>query len=142
MWVTAALERRWPARSWGFRRCSPLLPVGRPSTGHVAGTRSVDFMTSPVSARSLIEVLTRLDEIPEEATLYAAEPWSAASPVCVSDDDCAPAGFTYLLEVELAQDVIEVWSLWRGGAQPTDLQKCEAVLHYATHDAYLPADVA
>ncbi|MEW2472145.1 hypothetical protein AB0919_45410 [Streptomyces sp. NPDC046994] len=98
-------------------------------------------MAIPVSARSLIEVLDRLDEVPEDATLHVAEPWSAASPACVSDDDCPPAGFVYLLEVELARQVIAVWSRWRDGAQPTGPQKCEAVLYYATHDAYLPRDI-
>ena len=56
-------------------------------------------------------------------------------------DDCPPAGFAYLLEAELVQQVIAVWSRWRDGAQPTGLQKCEAVLYFATYDAYLPRDI-
>ncbi|MBY8880762.1 hypothetical protein [Actinacidiphila acidipaludis] len=93
-----------------------------------------------VSGRSLIEVLDQLDEVPEDATLHAAEPWSATSATCVSDDDSAPDGFVYLIEAELAHQVIEVWSRWRNGTEPTGLQKCEAVIHYATRDAYLPRD--
>ncbi len=91
-----------------------------------------------MSGRRLVEVLDRLDEVPDDATLHATKPWSPASPTCVSDDDCPPTGFAYLLEAGLAHEGIAVWSRWRDGAQPTGLQKCEAVLHYATHDAYLP----
>jgi hypothetical protein len=94
-----------------------------------------------VSGRSLIEVLDRLDEVPDDATLHATKPWSSASPTAVSDDDCPPTGFAYLLEVGLAHEVIAVWSRWREGAQPTGLQKCEAVLFYAAQDAYLPRDI-
>jgi hypothetical protein len=94
-----------------------------------------------VSVRSLVEVLDRLDEVPDDATLHATKPWSRASPTSVSDDDCPPTGFAYLLEAGLAREVIAVWSRWRDGAQPTGLQKCEAVLYYATHDAYLPRDI-
>jgi hypothetical protein len=93
-----------------------------------------------VSGRSLVEVLDRLDEVPDDATLHATKPWSPASPTSVSDDDSPPTGFAYLLEAGLAREVIAVWSRWRDGAQPTDQQKCEAVLYYATHDAYLPRD--
>jgi hypothetical protein len=46
-----------------------------------------------VSGRSLIEVLDRLDEVPDDATLHATKPWSSASPTAVSDDDCPPTGF-------------------------------------------------
>jgi hypothetical protein len=44
----------------------------------------------------------------------------------------------YLLEVALAQEVLEVWSAWRNGKVPTFAESVEAVVHYAEHDAYLP----
>ncbi|MGW4509851.1 hypothetical protein ACWENO_34955 [Streptomyces sp. NPDC004436] len=46
-------------------------------------------------------------------------------------------GLDYLLEAELVHDVLEVWSSWRNGAQPTVGERCEAVIHYAEYDAYL-----
>lgn len=47
-------------------------------------------------------------------------------------------GLDYLLEVAIARDVIATWTSWRAGKTPTPTQACEAVLHYATHDSYLP----
>lgn len=44
----------------------------------------------------------------------------------------------YFLEVYITKEVIETWSAWRGGLDPTTSEACEAVIHYATHDAYLP----
>ena len=44
----------------------------------------------------------------------------------------------YLLEVFLAKEVVEVWSKWRNGRNPTALDKCAAVIYYAENDAYLP----
>ena len=46
---------------------------------------------------------------------------------------------SYLLEVSLAKEVVQVWSEWRDGRRPTAIDKCEAVIYYAEHDAYLPA---
>lgn len=89
-------------------------------------------MAIPVSGRFLIEVLDRLVEVPEDATLYAATPWSAASPTCGSDDDGPPAGFDYLLEAELARQVISVWSRWRderkNATSPMDTRRTTAPL--------------
>ena len=48
--------------------------------------------------------------------------------------------YAYLLEVGIAREVLDVGSAGHGGAQPTLEQAVEAVLHYATHDAYLPDD--
>ena len=52
--------------------------------------------------------------------------------------DCTD--YAYLLEVDLAVEVIEVWSEWRGGVVPTQMQAAQAVIHYAEHDAYEPLD--
>jgi len=49
-------------------------------------------------------------------------------------------GFVYLLEVDLAKEVVEVWKSWRSGRIPTSEQKAEAVLYYGLNDAYLPLD--
>jgi len=42
-----------------------------------------------------------------------------------------------LLEVWLAQEVLDVWSAWRDGTMPTTEEAVAALVHYATHDAYL-----
>jgi hypothetical protein len=46
----------------------------------------------------------------------------------------------YLLEVGLAKEAIRVWSEWRNGATPTSEDRVAAVVYYATHDAYMPAE--
>ncbi|WP_329390176.1 hypothetical protein OG625_38455 [Streptomyces sp. NBC_01351] len=86
---------------------------------------------------TLLELLQSLDEQPAGAVIYAAKPWTAASDAVAVAFDAPPSDLAYLLEVELAQDVLEVWSSWRNGAQPNALGICQAVIHYADHDAYL-----
>lgn len=51
-----------------------------------------------------------------------------------------PEGMKYLLEVELAKEVIQVWKSWRNGREPSPLEKYQAVLYYAENDAYLPVE--
>jgi len=48
-----------------------------------------------------------------------------------------PEGMKYLLEVELAKEVIQVWRDWRNGKEPSPLEKYQAVLYYEENDAYL-----
>ena len=49
-------------------------------------------------------------------------------------------GLSYVLEVELAKEAIQVWRQWRHGAEPSTAQRCAAVIHYAVNDAYLEID--
>ena len=67
-------------------------------------------------------------------------PVSPDTPVYLVDEELAepPEGADYVLGISLMKDVIEVWSAWRNGAVPGIPQACEAVLHYAERDAYLP----
>ena len=51
-----------------------------------------------------------------------------------------PEGLDYFLEVELAKEAIQVWQTWRNGKSPNKFEKYQAVVYYAEHDAYLPAD--
>jgi hypothetical protein len=86
----------------------------------------------------------------DDDTIYAAqEPeWTATSRAVVARnpaDGSVPRGadgFRYLLEVYLAREVIDVWREWRGGRKPTVGQMCDAVIFYASRDAYLPVDAA
>lgn len=93
---------------------------------------------------TLAEILAKIDELDDELTIYSAEPWSPVSRAVAArepDDGSLPSeasGMRYLLEVSIAKEAIEIWSQWRAGAVPTIADKCEAVLHYAENDSYLP----
>jgi hypothetical protein len=90
---------------------------------------------------TLLDVISALASADSEATIYAAipiEPHSAAM-VCVeSEDGASPTGLSYLLEVDLARDVLDVWARWRDGQEPTPEEATQAVIYYAVHDAYEP----
>jgi len=102
-----------------------------------------------VVPRPLREVVAELQQVPlgdgfEEApTIFASRPWTSEAQSVVLLDDAVNGvaatmpDFAYLLEVEIALEVLEVWSDWRGGATPSIDQAVEAIVHYATHDAYL-----
>jgi hypothetical protein len=45
-----------------------------------------------------------------------------------------------LLEVDLAREVVKVWSAWRGGMTPTLETATLAVVYYGEHDAYQPLE--
>lgn len=89
---------------------------------------------------SLVELLGRLHDLDRDEVIYAARPWtrdSDAACLAEQDDWSDTSGLTYLLEVALVHDVAEVWSSWRDGRTPTTDELADAVIHYATHDAYL-----
>lgn len=99
---------------------------------------------------TLVEVIATLDGIPDgdpydvEPTIFVRKPWTAYSEAVVLNEDAvngvapsAPA-FAYLLEVDLAKEVIRVWREWRAGAVPTPEQATQAVIFYGEHDSYQP----
>jgi hypothetical protein len=51
-----------------------------------------------------------------------------------------PEGMKYLLEVEVAKEVIQVWKNWRNGKEPSPFEKYQAVLYYIENDAYIVED--
>jgi hypothetical protein len=95
---------------------------------------------------TLGELLDRIDDIPRNLTVYVpnGEAVGPATRVALLSSaevgHIPPAGLAYLLEVDLIKEVLEVWSVWRGGRLPQLGDKIEAVVHYAEYDAYLPAD--
>jgi hypothetical protein len=103
-----------------------------------------------VTMARLVEVIASLDEIPvDEAaevapTIFARKPWTPASPCLVLAEEAvngharSAADHAYLVEVELAREVLEVWSDWRSGAVPSPDEAARAVIHYAEYDAYEP----
>ena len=108
-------------------------------------------MTDSGHSATLREIVTSLERLPSGdryepgPTIFAKKPWSTDSLAIVLQEDAvdgvAPGqpGFSYFLEVEIAKDVIRVWSSWRGGAEPTPEQAVRAAIHYAENDAYEPA---
>ncbi len=96
---------------------------------------------------TLADLMEQLDSLDDDLTIYAGKnpDWSANSPAVVlpePEDGGVPdeaRGMSYLLEVFLAQEVVQAWSEWRDGRKPTAIDKCEAVIYYAENDAYLPA---
>jgi hypothetical protein len=89
----------------------------------------------------LLDAISALAFADPEATIYAAMPFTSHSEamVCVEPEDAgSPAGLSYLLEVDLARDVLEVWGQWRNGKKPTPDEATTAVIYYAEHDAYEP----
>jgi hypothetical protein len=96
-----------------------------------------------VANKTLSAILEGLDGLDDELTISAGEPWTvSSSAVAVPEPGAStPRGkenLSYLLEVGLAKEVVQVWRQWRGGREPTLPDKIEAVLYYATHDSYLP----
>jgi hypothetical protein len=95
---------------------------------------------------TLGELLEQLDSLEDEAVIYAAtEPkldCFSAAVALLGDSDSRPLedinGMKYLLEVNIAKEVLDVWKSWRQGRTPTRTEKCEAVIYYALKDAYLP----
>lgn len=88
--------------------------------------------------RTLQDVVQGLSAAADDATLYAARPWTAQSEAVVAIEDHPPTDLAYMLEVGLAREAIQVWSEWRQGASPSPQEACAAVVFYAEHDAYLP----
>jgi hypothetical protein len=93
---------------------------------------------------TLEELLERLDELDDDHTIFVDKSagLSSKAPVAVSNTETGPppAGFSYVLEVYLAKEVLEVWTQWRGGRKPSLEEKCRAVIWYAEKDSYVPIE--
>jgi hypothetical protein len=92
---------------------------------------------------TLRDIVSALDELDEDATIYTDGSSPAAQAAVVPGTDAAEAkgaGLRYFLEVSLAKDAVAVWRAWRNGAEPTVDDKLAAISYYATQDAYLPVD--
>jgi hypothetical protein len=100
---------------------------------------------------TLAQVVQQLDGYDDELMIWARArtdladltPDTEAVVAPQLEDDgvgWAERGLSYVLEVELAKEAIEVWRQWRDGAEPSAAQRCAAVIHYAVNDAYLEVD--
>jgi hypothetical protein len=83
-----------------------------------------------------------LGSLDEDATIYAAEPWTGASRSLVDhepDSGGLPAeavrlGLSYFLEVFVAREFLDGWER-NLSQEPTDQEKCDRLVQYAIHDA-------
>lgn len=132
--------------SAGVRRLRRVLLLTwlfgwRASTQRVPGHQADCVQWHNRIVPSLVDVVSALASADPEATIYVSTPIGPYSDavVCIEPDDGgSPAGFTYLIEVSLARNVLHVWSRWRDGKQPTLEEAARAVIHYAQYDAYEP----
>jgi hypothetical protein len=100
-------------------------------------------MRDDMTLGTLIE---RLDDLDGEHTIYAVRgpDRDASSPAVAAlepDDGSLPAGaegMAYVLEVADAREVLDVWSQWRDGREPTPDERVCAILYYARNDAHVP----
>jgi len=91
---------------------------------------------------TLLELVSALDSLDEESTIYASEPWAEDSKVFVApepDSGGLPAGaqelgLKYFLEVFIARQFLEDWA-GNLGAEPTPPEKCARLIQYAINDA-------
>jgi hypothetical protein len=94
--------------------------------------------------RTLGDLLADVNSVPEELTIYVPPDEQVGLETRVTlvdeEEEDPPSGARYLLEVSIVKEVLDVWSSWRDGRIPSLAEACEAVLHYASHDAYLPTE--
>jgi hypothetical protein len=95
---------------------------------------------------TLREIIRNLETVSDELVIFATkvdENWLLdARAALVLDEDMDKLGvsledLTYFLEVYIAKETLEVWSKWRG-REPLESEREEAVVYYATNDAWLP----
>jgi hypothetical protein len=93
---------------------------------------------------TLANIIENLSDFDDNLTIYAERnpKWSAASPAVVSLENengeviDAPPNLSYLLEVDIANEVLEVWINWHK-REPSTEEKCSAIIYYAENDAYI-----
>jgi hypothetical protein len=85
---------------------------------------------------TLLEIVSALDELDDEATILARKPWTPASVATVvndAPDDVAEMtrdGMVYFLEVSLVRELRSDWDAADGGDG-----FCERLIRYAINDA-------
>jgi len=94
---------------------------------------------------TLREVIGNVENLSDDLTIYAtkAVEWDIDAPAAlVLSSDTEEIGIrfedlSYFLEVEIAKEVLSVWSEWRNGTNPNELERIEALIYYADNDAYI-----
>ncbi|HYE63917.1 MAG TPA: hypothetical protein VD997_18145 [Phycisphaerales bacterium] len=89
---------------------------------------------------TLREAIDNADRLPDDAVIFATDPWNADAAVHLfkNDDEGSAApriidgrSFSYFLEVDIMRDFIKTL---RSSDFPR-VQVCERVIYYATYDA-------
>lgn len=99
--------------------------------------------------RTLADVVACLDALGPEApgasrTIFAQRPWCPESLAVVLADTAlrgrAPSmpTYAYLVEVDRAAEVLQVWSKRRSGTVPSPQEAADALIHFAAHEAHQP----
>jgi len=94
---------------------------------------------------TLREIIGNLDDLSNDLVIFAEKnsDWLLDSPAAlVLASEMERAGtqlevLLYFLEIEIAKEVLGVWSKWRDGRKPTEAERIEALFYYADNDAYL-----
>ena len=101
-------------------------------------------------AEALIDVVARLQTVPRVdryevgPSIFVKRPITHQSDAIVLAEEVidggAPSspGYSYLLGVDIAKQVLDVWSSWRDGVTPTRAEAADAIIYYAANDAYQP----
>ncbi|MEJ2600980.1 MAG: hypothetical protein P8Z00_21795 [Anaerolineales bacterium] len=99
----------------------------------------------------LIELLDNINQFDDDSVIFVPinsrpheDTEAMVSRIILIDEPPGiqtPEGMKYLLEVELAKEVIQVWKDWRNGNEPSPFEKYQAVLYYAEKDAYFDEDI-
>ncbi len=93
---------------------------------------------------TLADLVARLDELDEDASIYAAPRWRPSSPATVEAeplDGSVPGragGMTFLVAVDTARRILRQRALWQPGRPLSLADKCEAIIYYAIYDEVQP----
>jgi len=91
---------------------------------------------------TLLDVVKTLALLDPNSTVYAARPWSCASPSIVAQEPSSgllPAeaealGLEYFLEIQVAQEFVADQVSRQSGAMEAE-EQCRLLIHYAVYDA-------
>jgi hypothetical protein len=97
-----------------------------------------------VATGTLENIISRIDSFSDDMILFVVkdESWKPSSTSLVYHfefDEVGPFvvdGAQYFLEVDLVNEVIEVWKDWTSAQHSPLAELVEAVIHYAEYDAY------
>lgn len=92
---------------------------------------------------NLSQLIMQLDDLDDHFIIYAEQNpvWHSTSEAilisCEQNPKLEGNGKKYLLEVNVAKEVIEVWKKWHC-REPSIEEKISAIIYYAQNDAYIP----
>jgi hypothetical protein len=126
------------------RAAAPNEPNGKTRGSDVLGyitswrARRICEMGTIIRLRDAIGKLASLDQ---DATIYAAEPWTAESSAIVAiepdsggiPEDASRLGLRYFLEVSEARDFLEGWESTLGRS-PTEQERWDRLIRYVIDD--------